>query len=114
MAYEEGRVEEASQALGWYRGMEPRDRDFAEEYELISESVREEKEATEGLGFMGKVRQLFCNKNNQFKLVLCVLIQILGQWQGPGALSTYANRILTLIGVHEHQGLRYVRRFRCR
>ncbi|SPO23417.1 related to Quinate permease [Ustilago trichophora] len=99
-----GRIEEASSSLGWYRGMEPRDQAFVEEYELIADSVRQEKEATEGLGFMGKVRELFCNKNNQFKLVLCVLIQILGQWQGPGALSTYANRILTLIGVHDSRG----------
>ncbi|KAJ9478017.1 Quinate permease [Pseudozyma hubeiensis] len=99
-----GRVEEASASLGWYRGMEPRHQAFVEEYEMIADSVRQEREATDGLGFMGKVRELFCNKNNQFKLVLCVLIQILGQWQGPGALSTYANRILTLIGINDSKG----------
>ncbi len=99
-----GRVDDASTSLGWYRGMQPREQAFVEEYELIADSVRQEKEATDGLGFMGKVRELFLNKNNQFKLVLCVLIQILGQWQGPGALSTYANRILTLIGVHDSKG----------
>lgn len=99
-----GRVEEASTSLGWYRGMELRDQDFVEEYELIVDSVRQEKEATDGLSFMGKVRELVGNKNNQFKLAICVLIQILGQWQGPGALSTYANRILTLIGVHDSKG----------
>ncbi|SAM81185.1 related to Quinate permease [Ustilago bromivora] len=99
-----GRVEEASTSLGWYRGMEPRDQDFVEEYELIVDSVRQEKEATDGLSSMGKVRELVGNKNNQFKLAICVLIQILGQWQGPGALSTYANRILTLIGVHDSKG----------
>ncbi|SJX61993.1 related to Quinate permease [Sporisorium reilianum f. sp. reilianum] len=98
------RTEEASAALGWYRGMEPRDKAFVEEYELIADSVKQEREATEGLGFMGKVRELFGSNNNQFKLVFCVLIQILGQWQGPGALSTYANRILTLIGVHDTRG----------
>ncbi|CDS82335.1 related to Quinate permease [Sporisorium scitamineum] len=98
------RVEKASTSLGWYRGMEPRDKAFVEEYELIADSVRLEKEATAGLSFMGKVRELLGNKNNQFKLILCVLIQILGQWQGPGALSTYANRILTLIGVHDSRG----------
>ncbi|UTT93884.1 hypothetical protein NDA17_003429 [Ustilago hordei] len=99
-----GRVEEASTSLGWYRGMEPRDQAFVEEYELIVDSVRQEKEATDGLSFMAKVRELVGNKNNQFKLTICVLIQILGQWQGPGALSTYANRILTLIGVHDSKG----------
>lgn len=99
-----GRSDAASTSLGWYRGMGPRDREFIEEYELIADSVRLEKEATDGLGFKGKARELFYNKNNQFKLTLCVLIQILGQWQGPGALSTYANRILSLIGVHDSKG----------
>lgn len=98
------RVEDATRSLSWYRKMEPRQREFDDEIELIAESVRQEREATEGLGLSGKLKQLFTNKNNQFKLALCIAIQILGQWQGPGALSTYANRILTLIGVHDTKG----------
>ncbi|KAN0064712.1 hypothetical protein ACQY0O_002349 [Thecaphora frezii] len=98
------RYEEASKALAFYRKMEPNNRLFIDEYEMISESVRTEKAAVAGLGFLDKARELFGERNNQYKLFLAAVIQISGQWTGAGSISTYANRILGIIGVDNSQG----------
>ncbi|EPQ32134.1 uncharacterized protein PFL1_00331 [Pseudozyma flocculosa PF-1] len=98
------RHDDAAKSLAYYRQMEPTNRLFAEEFELIADSVRAEKAALTGFSFMDKVRELFGEKNNQYKLMIAIAIQIFGQYTGAGAISTYANRILTIIGVDNSQG----------
>ncbi len=51
-----------------------------------------------------KLNAVFTSRKNMLKVGLGVMIQVLVQWGGPGAIATYANRIMTLVGASDKNG----------
>ena len=100
----QGRTQDAARSLEFYRKLTPSRREFIEEFEVMQQSVEEDNKATAGLRFSDRVKHLFTSRKNLMKIGLGAMIQLLVQWGGPGAIATYANRIMTLIGASDKNG----------
>ncbi len=51
-----------------------------------------------------KLKLVLTSRKNLLKVGLGVMIQVLVQFGGPGAIATYANRIMTLVGASDSSG----------
>ena len=52
-----------------------------------------------GAGPMGIVKEIFCNKNNLYRLYLGLMAQVLSQWSGAGSITLYAVDLFSLLGI---------------
>ncbi|PHH60717.1 hypothetical protein CDD81_1335 [Ophiocordyceps australis] len=94
-----GKVDRAAQVLSKLRQL-PMDGDYVRE-ELASIQVAHSKEleATSGVGWLGKVKEMLLNRSNLYRVYLSTMVQLLGQWSGAGAITIYAPDLFELLGI---------------
>lgn len=89
-----GRYEEALKALAFIRKRSPEDERVKLEFAEIEASIREEREAREGLG----LKEAFFGKGNFIRFVIAFCIFLLQQWSGQNSVGYYAPQIFQAIG----------------
>ncbi|SPO28004.1 related to Quinate permease [Ustilago trichophora] len=114
---DQGHVEKAARSLKFYRNLDENHPAMLEETQLMRESIAEEHqrqaERMEALPANSlqrrfktllKLKLILTSRKNLLKVGLGVMIQVLVQFGGPGAIATYANRIMTLVGASDSGG----------
>ncbi|KAJ9478969.1 Quinate permease [Pseudozyma hubeiensis] len=112
-----GHVEKAARSLQFYRNLDETHPAMIEETQLMRESISDEHRlqaervaALPANSVMRKYKTLhklhivLTSRKNLLKVGLGVMIQVLVQFGGPGAIATYANRIMTLVGASDKNG----------
>lgn len=112
-----GHVEKATRSLKFYRNLDENHPAMIEETQLMRESIAEEHRqqiAREDAlpvdsllrkyKTLHKLKLVVTSRKNLLKVGLGVMIQLLVQFGGPGAIATYANRIMTLVGASDKNG----------
>lgn len=112
-----GHVEKSARALEFYRNLDENHPAMIEETQLMRDSIAEEHqrhaETMQALPANSmlkryqtllKLKLVLTSRKNLLKVGLGVMIQVLVQFGGPGAIATYANRIMTLVGASDSSG----------
>lgn len=102
----QGRTEEATQVLARLRQQDPESDYITRNIAEIQAALDHELEASHGVGWAGKIKELLLNKNNLYRLYMSIMVQFLSQWSGAGSITLYAPDLFALIGVGgEEEGL---------
>lgn len=101
-----GKSAEAHNALAALR-CQSADSDYVvSEIAQIQAAYDHEMEATRGIGFMGKVKEMFLVPSNLYRVWLATMVQIMGQWSGAGSITIYAADLFELLGITgQNEGL---------
>lgn len=95
----QGKSDEAAQVLSRLR-QQPADSDYiATEVATVQTALALELEATKGIGWWGKVKEVFTVPSNLYRFYLATMVQILSQWSGAGSITVYAPDLFKLLGV---------------
>lgn len=94
-----GNVEQAYTNLARVRNL-PVDHEYIN-YEIsgIQRQLEEEQESTRGQGFMGYVKEIFCQRDNLYRISIGLGAQLFSQWSGAGSITLYAPQFFQLLGV---------------
>lgn len=94
-----GKVEEATMAMAKLRKQDPSSEYIVAQISSIQLALEAELEATKGVGWFGKVKEMFTNKSNLYRLWMASMVQFLSQWSGAGSITLYAPDLFELVGV---------------
>jgi sugar porter (SP) family MFS transporter len=95
----QGRSEEAVKVMAHLR-RQPADSDYIiGEIATIQNALDHELEATKGVGWLGKVKEIFLVPSNFFRLYLTSMVQFLSQWSGAGSITLYAPDLFKILGI---------------
>ncbi len=94
-----GRIEEATTVLAKLRKQDPDSDYIVGNIAEIQASWEHELEASRGTGWVGKLKEMFLNKSNLYRLYLSTMVQILSQWSGAGSITLYAPDLFKLVGI---------------
>ena len=95
----QGKVEQATMVLAKIRKQDPSSEYIVHHINEIQVALDAELEATQGVGWTGKVKEMFLNKSNLYRLYLASMVQFLSQWSGAGSITLYAPDLFALIGI---------------
>ncbi|KOS19320.1 putative quinate permease [Escovopsis weberi] len=95
----QGQTEKAIRSFAWLRN-QPIDSDYVvREMASIQMALDQELEASRGLGWAGKVKELLLDRGNLYKIYLSSAVQLLSQWSGAGSITIYAVDLFRLLGI---------------
>ncbi|KAF5663743.1 major facilitator superfamily transporter [Fusarium heterosporum] len=95
----EGKPEEAAKVLGRLR-QQPADGEYiVRQITEIQAALDHELEATKGVGFLGKVKELLFVPSNLYRLYMTSMVQFLSQWSGAGSITLYAPDLFKIMGI---------------
>ncbi|PTD02623.1 putative quinate permease [Fusarium culmorum] len=90
----QGKPEEAAQVLALP------DSDYVvRQVAEIQAALDHELEATKGVGFLGKVKELIFVPSNLYRLYMSSMVQFLSQWSGAGSITLYAPDLFKIMGI---------------
>lgn len=95
----EGKIEEATMVLAKLRKQDPNSEYIVGNISEIQSALEHELEATRGVGWAGKLKEMFLNKSNLYRLYLSTMVQFLSQWSGAGSITLYAPDLFAIIGI---------------
>lgn len=95
----QGRPDKAAENLAYLRQMPVDSEYIVSEITNIQAALDHELEATRGVGWLGKIKEMFLNKSNLYRVWLASMVQLLSQWSGAGSITLYAPDLFTLIGI---------------
>lgn len=95
----EGKSEQATHVLAKLRKQSPESDYITAEIANIQSALDQELEASQGVGWMGKIKEMIFNKSNLYRLYLSTMVQFLSQWSGAGSITLYAPDLFKLIGI---------------
>lgn len=95
----QGKVEQATQVLAKLRKQDPESDYITRNISEIQAALEHELEATQGVGWKGKLKEMFLNKSNLYRLYLSTMVQFLSQWSGAGSITLYAPDLFAIIGI---------------
>ncbi|RFU81013.1 mfs quinate transporter [Trichoderma arundinaceum] len=95
----EGKVEQAVNNLARLRQQSPDSDYIVREIALIQAALDHELEASRGVGFLGKVKELLLDKSNLYRVYLSSMVQLLSQWSGAGSITLYAPDLFKILGI---------------
>ncbi|POR36802.1 Quinate permease [Tolypocladium paradoxum] len=95
----QGKPDKAAEVMGHLRHL-PADSDYVvNEITSIQAALDHELEATKGVGWLGKVKEMFLDKSNLYRVYLATMVQLLSQWSGAGSITLYAPDLFKILGV---------------
>jgi sugar porter (SP) family MFS transporter len=95
----QGRSDEAAKVMAFLRH-QPVDSEYiVGEVAEIQAAHDRELEATRGVGWLGKLKELFLVPSNLFRLYLASMVQFLSQWSGAGSITLYAPDLFKILGI---------------
>jgi hypothetical protein len=95
----QGKVEQAASVMAKLRRQDQNSEYIVSHVAEIQNALDEELEATRGVGWSGKLKEMFLNKSNLYRLYLTTMVQFLSQWSGAGSITLYAPDLFAIIGV---------------
>lgn len=95
----QGKVEQAASVMAKLRRQDQSSEYIVSHVAEIQNALDEELEATRGVGWSGKLKEMFLNKSNLYRLYLTTMVQFLSQWSGAGSITLYAPDLFAIIGV---------------
>ncbi|PTB35774.1 uncharacterized protein TrAFT101_010620 [Trichoderma asperellum] len=95
----EGKIEQAVYSMARLRQQSPDSEYVNREIAMIQIGLDRELEASQGVGWFGKVKELLLNKSNLYRVYLSSMVQLLGQWSGAGSITLYAPDLFKILGV---------------
>lgn len=102
----QGQPDKAADVMAHLRRL-PADGDYiTRELSAIQEALDHELEVTSGVGWLSKLREMFLNPSNLYRVYLASMVQLLGQWSGAGSITLYAPDLFRILGITgSEQGL---------
>lgn len=94
-----GKREKATMVMARLRQQSPESDYITREISEIQASYEHELEATQGVGWKGKLKELFLNKSNLYRLYMASAVQFLSQWSGAGSITLYAPDLFEILGI---------------
>ncbi|QPC77901.1 hypothetical protein HYE68_008653 [Fusarium pseudograminearum] len=95
----QGKPEEAAQVLARLRQQSPDSDYVVRQVAEIQAALDHELEATKGVGFLGKVKELIFVPSNLYRLYMSSMVQFLSQWSGAGSITLYAPDLFKIMGI---------------
>jgi hypothetical protein len=95
----QGKRAEATEVMAHLRHQSVDSDYIVREIADIQASYEHELEATKGVGWKGKIKELFLNKSNLYRLYMASMVQFLSQWSGAGSITLYAPDLFEILGV---------------
>ncbi|KAM0481924.1 hypothetical protein ACHAPX_003256 [Trichoderma viride] len=95
----EGKIDQAVYSFARLRQQSPDSEYVNREIALIQIGLDRELEASQGVGWLGKVKELLFNKSNLYRVYLSSMVQLLGQWSGAGSITLYAPDLFKILGI---------------
>lgn len=95
----EGKPDEAARVLGRLRQQSPESDYIIRQVAEIQAALDHELEATKGVGFLGKVKELIFVPSNLYRLYMSSMVQFLSQWSGAGSITLYAPDLFKIMGI---------------
>ncbi|VUC27609.1 unnamed protein product [Clonostachys rosea] len=95
----QGKVEQATEVLARLRKQDPNSDYITSNIASIQAAHEHELEASQGVGALGKLKEMFLDKGNLYRLYLSTMVQFLSQWSGAGSITLYAPDLFKLIGI---------------
>ncbi|CAG9936792.1 unnamed protein product [Clonostachys rosea f. rosea IK726] len=95
----QGKVEQATEVLAKIRKQDPNSDYITNNIAAIQAAHEHELEASQGVGVLGKLKEMFLDKGNLYRLYLSTMVQFLSQWSGAGSITLYAPDLFKLIGI---------------
>lgn len=95
----EGKIEQAVHSMARLRKQSPDSEYVNREIAMIQIGLDRELEATQGIGWTGKIKELLFNKSNLYRVYLSSMVQLLGQWSGAGSITLYAPDLFKILGI---------------
>lgn len=72
---------------------------IAREIGMIQAGLDHELEASRGVGWLGKLKELVLDKSNLYRVYLSSMVQLLSQWSGAGSITLYAPDLFKILGI---------------
>ncbi|KAG6279159.1 hypothetical protein E4U48_000163 [Claviceps purpurea] len=95
----QGKRQEATRVLARLR-QQPEDSEYVvRQISEIQAALDHELEATRGVGWAGKLKEMFLNKSNLYRVYMATMVQLLSQWSGAGSITLYAVDLFKLLGI---------------
>jgi len=94
-----GRTELAERNMTELRGLPLTHPYVRAELSDIRESIERERESSMGTSVFGPLRELVLDPSSLYRLVLCLMVQFLGQWSGANSITIYAPQYFAMLGV---------------
>lgn len=102
----QGKTEQATHVLSKLRNQSPDSEYIIGQIAGIQAALDHELEASQGVGWLGKIKEMVLNKSNFYRLYLSTMVQFLSQWSGAGSITLYAPDLFALIGIQgQEEGL---------
>ncbi|KAK2740927.1 hypothetical protein FQN57_005931 [Myotisia sp. PD_48] len=90
--------ESATMTMSKIRGL-PADHPYVQsEMDDIFDQLEREREATEGAGWLGPLKELFLIPSNQYRIMIGLMSQLLSQWSGAASITIYAPDFFAMLG----------------
>ncbi|KAH7316942.1 quinate permease [Stachybotrys elegans] len=96
---ENNQVDEATKVMARLRNLPVDDPYIIREISSIQHAYSLELEATKGVSWVGKLKELLLIPSNLYCLYLASMCQILAQWSGAGSITLYAPDFFSLLGI---------------
>ncbi|KAM0425670.1 hypothetical protein ACHAPT_009202 [Fusarium lateritium] len=95
----EGKPDQAAHVLGRLR-RQPADGEYVvSQISTIQAALDHELEASQGVGWLGKIKEMFLVPSNLYRLYLSTMVQFLSQWSGAGSITLYAPDLFKILGI---------------
>ncbi|KAM6537971.1 hypothetical protein FALCPG4_003865 [Fusarium falciforme] len=95
----QGKPDEAAHVLGRLRRQPPDGEYIVSQISTIQAALDHELEASKGVGWLGKVKEMFLVPSNLYRLYLTSMVQFLSQWSGAGSITLYAPDLFKILGI---------------
>ncbi|KAM4065736.1 major facilitator superfamily protein [Hirsutella rhossiliensis] len=95
----QGQPDKAAEVMAHLRRL-PADGEYVtREVSAIQAALDHELEATRGVGLLGKLREMFLDRSNLYRVYLATMVQLLSQWSGAGSITLYAPDLFRILGI---------------
>lgn len=91
--------DEAARVLGRLRQQPADSLYIVENIASIQAALDQELEASQGVGWLGKVKEMFLVPSNLYRVYLATMVQFLSQWSGAGSITLYAPDLFEILGI---------------
>ncbi|KAL7931927.1 general substrate transporter [Trichoderma chlorosporum] len=95
----QGRVDQAVHNMAQLRQQSPDSEYISREIGMIQAGLDHELEASRGVGWLGKVKELVLDRSNLYRVYLSSMVQLLSQWSGAGSITLYAPDLFNILGI---------------
>jgi hypothetical protein len=95
----QGKVEMATDVMAHLRHLPIGHEYVTREIYNIQAALEEELEATKGVGFLGKLKEMILIPSNAYRLYLTTMVQFMSQWSGAGSITLYAPDLFKILGI---------------